>query len=187
MFGEPLWGLCDLCLLASNAWELVRPIRRLGMKGRFMPAQTTTTWAKAGRTLWELPSSMKVLAITPPLWKPQCQRFGEIYIYHPHTCQSWPRKILFRKKSQSRVGKLNHAILKLLTPKLTEPLPLLTSLFSTPSSCYRSLWIPVVFTTRLAGVLGRSTMNLDSFLGPGGHTSLGHLAAAGQAGHLAGG
>lgn len=50
---------------------------------------------------------------------------------------------------------------------------------------HQSLRAPVVFTARLPWVLGRSTMNLNSILGPGSHTSLGYSAAASQTGHLA--
>ena len=50
---------------------------------------------------------------------------------------------------------------------------------------HQSLRAPAVFTTRLSRVLGRSTVSLNSILGPGGHVSLGYFAAASQTGHLA--
>lgn len=46
---------------------------------------------------------------------------------------------------------------------------------------------PVVFATGLAGVLGRSAVDLHASLAPGGHAPLAHSATAGQAGHLVGG
>lgn len=50
---------------------------------------------------------------------------------------------------------------------------------------HQLLRAPIVFTTRFSWVLGCSSVNLNSVLGPGGHTSLGYSTAAGQAGHLA--
>lgn len=52
---------------------------------------------------------------------------------------------------------------------------------------HQSLRTPVVFAARLAGVLGRSAVDLHRSLAPGGHAPLADSAAAGQAGHLAGG
>lgn len=44
-----------------------------------------------------------------------------------------------------------------------------------------------MFGTRFPGFFSCSTVNLDHVLGPRGHAALVHPAAAGQAGHLAGG
>lgn len=89
---------------------------------------------------------------------------------------------MFKKKKEDPVAVL--IILRILPYERATPLP-------RPSFCHflsphRSLRTPVVFTTRLSGVLGCSTVNLDSVLAPGGHAALGHSATAGQAGHLAG-
>lgn len=51
----------------------------------------------------------------------------------------------------------------------------------------QSLGAPAVFGTRFPGFFSCSTVNLDHVLGPRGHAALVHPAAAGQAGHLAGG
>lgn len=67
----------------------------------------------------------------------------------------------------------------------TLPLPFFHFPFPQSLPPHQSLRAPVVFTTRLSRVLGYSTVNLNSVLSPGGHTSLGYSAAAGQAGHLA--
>lgn len=50
----------------------------------------------------------------------------------------------------------------------------------------QSLRAPVVFGTRFAGFFSCSAVNFDPVLGPRGHASLVHSAAAGQTGHLAG-
>lgn len=80
-------------------------------------------------------------------------------------------------------------ILNKMTPTFLKSLkPCPHSSFTSPTpktSPHRSLRASVVFTTWLPRVLGCSTVNFNSVLGPGDHSAVGYSAAAGQAGHLA--